>query len=195
SDPKDVDLVLRNTTSLGDETKLVAFGEGVATKHLASSGSSQRNVSGERSTDPMPLLNMDFEFIEPFQELESSCFIWLWKSLQSSKQGCLTYALSSIREEFVRDLIETEGPDDFAYLLSLCSVLEWSTEHFDVELVGLSSLLEIDLLVGFNREDDSQLINSEEEELRLVERCDISAAEARLAKTNAKLMSYRKILE
>ncbi|KAL6002904.1 hypothetical protein ACLOJK_023126 [Asimina triloba] len=137
-DPKGGHVVLRNTASLDDEAEHVAPGEGLTVEAVipntngssdnssrrASSRSSQRNGFGESSTDPMPLLNVDIEFIEPF-----------WEHFAR--------ALSSFREGFVSCLNETEGPDDIDSLLNLCDILEQSTKRVDAKLVGFPSLVQL----------------------------------------------------
>ncbi|KAL5985317.1 hypothetical protein ACLOJK_027298 [Asimina triloba] len=133
-----------------DKVEPIASGEGVAVEAIVldTNGSGDnslvghyvptgdvdncRNVSngsGESSTDPTSLLKVDVEFIEPFQELASSCSVRLQKSLRLLEQRCLMLALSSFREEFVRSLNETKA------------------KYFDVELVGFPTLVQ--LLTGF----------------------------------------------
>ncbi|KAL5977644.1 hypothetical protein ACLOJK_039172, partial [Asimina triloba] len=126
--------------------------------HLLFSGLSRRDGSGGSPTGPTPPLDMNVEFVEPFQELVSSCSIQLQRPLRPTIQRRFTRTLSFFRKEFLKSLDDMEDPDDFNYLL-MCGNLELSSRHFGAELVGLPALVleqEVSQLVAVVEEDEHQ---------------------------------------
>ncbi|KAL5988778.1 hypothetical protein ACLOJK_026880 [Asimina triloba] len=106
-------------------------------------GSSQRDGSGGSSSTPTPLLNINVEFIKPFQELVSSCSIQLQKSLHSLAQKHLAHILFSFQDGFIEGMDPLSDPDDLNHLLDLYDALEQFLRTFGVKLVGLPALMQL----------------------------------------------------
>ncbi|KAL6002542.1 hypothetical protein ACLOJK_034475 [Asimina triloba] len=92
----------------------------------SSMASSRREGSGGSSSGPTPLLDINVEFVEPFQQLK-----------------CLTRTLSSFRDEFIKGMDALGDLDELDHLLGLCGNLEHSLKTFGATLMGLPTLVQL----------------------------------------------------
>ncbi|KAL5986375.1 hypothetical protein ACLOJK_014708 [Asimina triloba] len=135
------------------------------------------------SSAPVPPLDINVEFIEPFQELKH-----------------LARAFSSFWDGFIESLDDLDDPDDLNYFLDQCDRLEESLKSFGAKLAGLLALQEMDQLAASVREHEhqhhltlrtkNQLVEEREAEVVI-----ISAAKARMMRIDAKLLACRKVME
>ncbi|KAL6002320.1 hypothetical protein ACLOJK_034251 [Asimina triloba] len=108
---------------------------------------SQGFSSGESSTGPTHLRNINAEFIEPFQELASSFFVRLPTLLSTVKRHCFACFMSAFPDGFVEGLSQTIGLRDIDFLVSICEGLEYVAKRVDAELIGFLELVQ--LLIAF----------------------------------------------